>query len=182
VVDAVELAAKVDDLLGPQGAQDGHLLRGAPASILEGLVERLVLDRVPAHPDAEAQPATAQHVDLGRLLGDQYRLPLRQDQDAGGQDDPAGDGREVRHRRQRLVHDALVRVVGQRQVGMKPRIGPQDVVGHEEVIESLRLHRAHELGDGGDVGAALRLRKDHADLHPGPSSRPERQGLYFGPR
>src|SRR5262249_32479808 len=44
------------------------------------------------------------------------------------------------------------------------------------MVEAPRLHGAHELGHGADVAAALGLRKDHADLHPGP---PVAQGLYF---
>src|SRR5215510_12291932 len=59
---------------------------------------------------------------------------------------------------------------------MKARIGAQDVVGDEEVVEAQRLDSADELGNGADVAAALGLRKDHADLHPGP---PVAQGLYF---
>jgi len=103
VADAVELPAEVDDRLGPQRAQDGDLLGAAPAAVLEGLVEGLELDGVPAHPDAQAQPATAQHVDLRGLLGDQGRLPLRQDQDARGQGQPVRDRREVGQQRERLV-------------------------------------------------------------------------------
>ena len=113
----------------------------------------------------EAEPAAAEHVDLGRLLGHERRLPLRQDQDAGGQRDAGGDGREVRHQRQRLVDDGLVRVGRQRRVGVELRIGAQDVVGHEEVVGAHRLHGLDEFADGGDVRAALRLREDDAELH-----------------
>jgi hypothetical protein len=165
VADAVELAAEFDDRLSPQRAEHRDLLGRAPAAVLEGLVERLVLDRVPAYADPEAQAPAAQHVDLRRLLGHERRLPLRQDQDAGRQRDAAGNGREVRHERQRLVHHGLVRVVRQRRMGMELRVGAQDVVGYEQMVVAHRLHHADELADGGDVGSALRLRKDRADLH-----------------
>ena len=172
VADPVELAAEVHDRLGPQRAQDRDLLRAAAAPVLEGLVEGLELDGVPAHADAEAQPAPAEHVDLGRLLGHQRRLPLREDQDAGGQRESVRDGREVRHQREGLVDDRLVRVRGQRRVGVELRIGAEDVVGHEEVVEAHRLDGPDELADGGDVGPALRLRKDHAGLQLGSLVRP----------
>ena len=165
MADAVELAAKVHDRLGPQRAQHGDLLRAAAAAIVEGLVEGLELDGVPAHADPKAQPAAAEDVDLGRLLGHERRLPLREDQDAGGQREPGGDGGEVRHQRQRLVDHGLVRVGSQRGVGVELRIGPQHVVRDEEVVEAHRLHVADELADGPDVGPALRLGKDDAGLH-----------------
>ena len=164
MADPVELAAEIDDLLGPQRAQDRDLLRAASAAVLEGLVEGLEFDRVPAHADAEAQATPAQDVDLGRLLGHQRRLPLRENQDARREGDPGGDGREVRHQGQRLVDHGLVRVGGQRRVGVKSRIGTQHVVGHEEMVEAHRLHDPDELADGLDVGPALRLGKDRAKL------------------
>ena len=45
------------------------------------------------------------------------------------------------------------------------RLHGQDVIGDEEMVGAHRLHRADERGDGADVGAALRLRKDDAELH-----------------
>ena len=165
MVDPVKLAAEVHDLLGPQRAQDGDLLGAAAAAVVKGLVQGLELDGVPAHADSEAQPAAAQHVDLGRLLGHQRRLPLREDEDAGGQREPAGDGREVGHQRQRFVDHGLVRVRGERWMGMEPGIGAQDVVGHEEMVEAHRLDVPDEPTDRLDVGPALRLGEDHADFH-----------------
>jgi len=44
------------------------------------------------------------------------------------------------------------------------------------MIEAHRLDGADEIGEGADVRAALRLRKDHSGLHSGP---PGDQGLYF---
>ena len=46
--------------------------------------EALELDLVPADADAQAEATLAQRVEAGRLLGDQRRLALRQDQHAGG--------------------------------------------------------------------------------------------------
>src|SRR2546426_8445267 len=41
------------------------LFRAPATTVLEGLVQGLELDGVPADADAETQPAAAQHVDLG---------------------------------------------------------------------------------------------------------------------
>src|SRR4029450_11030128 len=51
----------------------------------------LELDLAPADADAQAQPAAREHVHRGRLLGDEGRLPLSEDEDAGDQLDTAGD-------------------------------------------------------------------------------------------
>src|SRR6185369_17546233 len=135
------------------------------ATVLEGLVQGLELDGVPPHADTEAQPAAAQHVYLGRLLGHQGRLPLRQDQDAGREREPARDGREVRHQGERLMDDGLVGVGRQRRMRVELRVGAEDVIGHEEVVVAHRLDGLDERADGGDAGPALRLGKDHARLH-----------------
>ena len=93
VGDVVILAVEVDDVLGPQLAQHLDLLVAAAAPGGKVHAQRLVLHRVPAYADAQAQPPAGQQVDLRRLFGHQRRLPLRQDQDAGGQPDRLGDRR-----------------------------------------------------------------------------------------
>ena len=65
---------------GPQRLHDLDLLLGAAAAIVEILVETDELDLVPPDPDPEPEPAAAQYVERGRLLRDQRRLALRQDQ------------------------------------------------------------------------------------------------------
>ena len=87
VLDVVELALKGDVRLGPQRLHDPHLLGRTPPAVVEILVEADELDLVPADPDAEPEPPAAQHIERGRLLGNQHRLALRQDQDADGKAD-----------------------------------------------------------------------------------------------
>src|ERR1700722_6290135 len=84
IVDMMELALILDVRLGPQRLHDPHLIGRALAAGVEILVEAGELALVPAAPDAEPEPAVAaaQHVKARRLLGDQRRLALRQDQDA----------------------------------------------------------------------------------------------------
>ena len=81
-------AVEVDDRLRPEPPQQVDLLLGAPAAVVEVLAERLELDVVPADPDAEPQTPAGEHVDLGRLLRDERRLPLRQDEHAGDELEP----------------------------------------------------------------------------------------------
>ena len=69
--------------LGPQRLHHLHLLLGAPAAVVEVLVEPGELDLVPADPDAKPEPAAAQHVETSGLFGDEHGLALRQDQHTG---------------------------------------------------------------------------------------------------
>ena len=85
----VVLAVEVDELFGPERAQQRDLLLDAAAAVVEVLAERLELDGVPADADAEPQAAAGEHVDLRRLLGDERGLALRQDDDAGRELDRA---------------------------------------------------------------------------------------------
>jgi hypothetical protein len=66
-----------DNLLVPQQPQHLDLLFDHAATQVEVPAQPFVLHRVPAHPHAQAQFATTQHVHFRRLLGDQHRLPLR---------------------------------------------------------------------------------------------------------
>src|SRR3546814_10853135 len=77
LVYAFERAVESDEFPRPQQAQQLRLLADAAGAGAEILPHRLVLDGVPAEADAEEQPPARQHVDLGRLLGDQRRLPMR---------------------------------------------------------------------------------------------------------
>ena len=81
VGDVVPLSLKGDQLLGPQGTEHSNLLLNPAASVVEPLTESLVLHIVPADAHAQPETAAAEHVHLRRLLGDQGRLPLGQDQD-----------------------------------------------------------------------------------------------------
>jgi hypothetical protein len=85
-------AAERDARLGPQPAQQLDLLLDPAASGGEVLAERLVLDLVPAEPDAEPELAAGQQVDLRGLLGDERGLPLRQDDDPGDHFQPGQRG------------------------------------------------------------------------------------------
>jgi len=75
------------------------------------LAERLELDRVPADADAQAQPSPREDVDRGRLLGDEGRLTLGQDENAGGQLDAPRDRGAEREEGEGLVEGVPVVVL-----------------------------------------------------------------------
>ncbi len=119
--------------LGPQRLHDPHLLLGAAAAIVEILVERDELDVVPADPDAEPEPAAAQHAEAGRLLRDQRRLALRQDQDAGREAELARASGQIAEQHERIVEQIVVGVAV--PAGTARRVDAEHVVGgFDEVV------------------------------------------------
>src|SRR4051812_22575352 len=78
VREAVPLALKSNVGIGPQRFHHLDLFLGSLAPVVEILVEADELQLVPAHADAEAETAAAEHVETGSLLGDQHRLALRE--------------------------------------------------------------------------------------------------------
>ena len=94
-------------------------------------------------PDAEAQPAAGEQVELGRLLGHEHRLALRQDQDAGDQLEALGDRAEEAEQHERLVvrHVGGVDLLAPRPVG----VAADDVLGGEQVVEAGALDGLGEV-------------------------------------
>jgi hypothetical protein len=80
----VPFALEVDVRLCPQRLHDLDLFFRAAAAIVKILVEANELDLVPSDPDSEPEPATGQHVERCRLLGDKDGLTLREDQHLRG--------------------------------------------------------------------------------------------------
>ena len=89
-VELVVRALEGHHRLGPELAHDRDLLADAAAAGVEVLVQRLVLDVVPADAHAQAQAPAGEDVDRRGLLGHQRGLALRQDDDAGHQLERAG--------------------------------------------------------------------------------------------
>src|SRR5581483_6254883 len=78
--DRVPAPVEVDDRLRPESPHHLDLLLHPPPAVAEVLAQRLELDEVPAEPDAETEASAREEVDLGRLLGRERRLALRQDE------------------------------------------------------------------------------------------------------
>ena len=130
-VEVVICALEVHQRLGPELAHDGDLLGDAPAPGVEVLVQRLVLDVVPADAHTQTQAPAGEDVHRGGLLGHQRGLALREDDDAGYQLQPPGAGPEVAEEHEGLVERALVGV---------GRTVPQP-------LESLQLGAEHVVED-----------------------------------
>ncbi len=149
--------------LGPQPAQQRNLLGHPPTAIGEVLTERLILHRVPAQADPEAEVAIGQQVDLGGLLGDQRRLALRQDDDAG--DELKRDQRgKVAERDERLV-ESRVDVIRPGPRLVNGRVRAEHVVVGENVGEAELLHPLAVGAYSAAIGSDLGLRKDHPYIH-----------------
>ena len=169
VAQPVPAALEGDEILAPEAAQDLHLLLHPPAPIAEVLVQGLELDRVPADADAEARAPAAEDVELGRLLGDQRGLALRQDEDRGGELDALGDRRQVGEEQERFMEHPLPRVE------LRPRGTARDaraehVVDRGQVVEPEPFHRLDVVPDDGRIGPDLGLRKDRSHSHRSPPS------------
>src|SRR5208283_4059223 len=103
ILDRVPPALERHMRLGPQFLQDLHLLFGAPAAVMEILVEAGELDLVPADPDAEAELAAAQDIETGRLFCHEHGLALRQDQDTRRKAELLGAAGEKAKQHERVV-------------------------------------------------------------------------------
>ncbi len=141
-----------------------HLFFRPPAAIVEILVQSDELHRVPADPDAEAEAAARQHVQAGRLLGHQHGLPLRQDQDLGGEPDAGRAGAQKAEQHERVV-EQVGRGVARPPVRPARDIDAEHVVGRGEVVIPGRLCRLregpHVVRRAADVGE----RQCDAQLH-----------------
>ena len=161
----MEVAVEVDHVLGPQLPQQLDLLCRTLPSVGERLVERDVLDGVPASADAEAQPVARQHGELGGLLGDEDGLALGQDQDRRHELEALRDGGDEAQDRERLVERDIL-VVGAFEAAGTLSLGADDVVVDEQVrcaelLETLRVGR-----DGTWIGADLVVGQHGAEQHP----------------
>src|SRR5712691_2062021 len=152
-----------DGRLGPQPPQQRDLLGHPVAAACEALAERLVLHGVPAQADAQPEAAAGQQVHLGRLLGDQGSLPLRQDDDAGHQFQGRQCG-QVAEQHQRLVKGGAD-VVGAIPSLMHRRVGTQDVVVGQHVGEAEFRYPLGVAADSARIPADLRLRENHSYVH-----------------
>jgi hypothetical protein len=164
VLEAVELAVEREGVLGPEPAHQHHLFGLPPTAGVEVLVQGVVLDGVPADPDAESQPVPGQHRDLGGLLGHQHGLALRQDQHGGDELDPVRARGEEPEQHERLVERG-VRVVRSLEAAGPVPVDADHVVVHEEVGHAELLRALRERPHRPRVGADLVMRDDRADLH-----------------
>ena len=151
--------------LRPQRPHDLDLLFRAAAAIVKILVEADELDLVPPDPDAEAEAAARQHVETGRLFGDEHGLALRQDQYLGGEIGDAGAAGEETEQ-----HERVVIQIGRAGARLGP-IGPardidaQHVIGRGDAVIADRLRRLGKFAQGRRLAANIDNRQGYAELH-----------------
>jgi hypothetical protein len=133
------------------------------AAVGEVLAERLVFDRVPAEADPEPEVPVREQVHLRGLLGDQRRLPLREDDDASDEFERDHGGQVPEHD-QRLV-ERRVDVVRPGPRLVHDRIGAEHVVVGQDVGKAKLLDPRSVGADGTAIGADLGLREHYADIH-----------------
>lgn len=160
----MEIAVEAEGVLVPQLAQQIDLLALAASPVGELLVQRLVLDGVPADADTEPEPVAREHSQLGGLLGHQHGLALGEDDHGRGQLDRVGHGGDEAQQRERLVERDVL-VVGAFESARPVAIGAQHMVVDEEVGDALGLQTLGVRSDRPRVGADLVVGQYGSDAH-----------------
>jgi hypothetical protein len=164
-IDVIELALERHQGLAPELAQELHLFLLAPATSVEALPERLVLDVVPTDADTEADASAGEQVDVGHLPRNEGGLALRQDQDPRHELDALGECGEVSEHHERVVEGVLLRVRS-RELGLAALVcRTEDMVIREEIVEAERLHVGPDAANRLRVAAKLDLWIDSSDFH-----------------
>src|SRR5579859_2761332 len=143
-----ELAREAGTVAGPQCAHGRDILVGALAATLEGNAERLELLLQPAYADAELDPAAAEIVERGDLLGQHQRVALRQDnhgrheaQPRGCSGDPCQPDQRIGQFRRWTAWQSAARRIG---IDALVVVGKHDVLDSEHRIETGPLRQAHQ--------------------------------------
>jgi hypothetical protein len=93
----------LDSVSGEQAAQQGDRLGEARAALLDRHPAGLVFaGKLAADPDPENQPAFAQMVERGNLLGDRHRVAQREEVDPDPEQQPAADHGGLRQLQERV--------------------------------------------------------------------------------
>ena len=149
--------------LGPEGAHGREVVVGAGAPVGHGHADGGHLGLEVAGADAEQEPPAGQHVEGGGLLGEDERVPLREDDDPGGEQQPLGGGGHEAEVHER-VEDRVLRLHRRRR---HPWARHHDVLAGPDRVEAELLG---EPSDGDRVVRAVgrtRVDAEHAELHGG---------------
>ena len=116
--------------VAPQRAHDVDRLADACATLgVRHAADLELLGILAAHADAEDEAPAGEHVERGRDLCRDRRLPQSEQIDGGAETQTAGDRHVRREQRERLVH----------------RIVEGNVIAGEHGVEPERLDAAHEI-------------------------------------
>ena len=164
-----ELALEGGLILAPEGTHGTDRVVGATTPLGEGDADGVELLLEPADADAESHATAGEHVEGGQLLGQDHRVPLGHDQDAGRQVDGRGHPGQVRQPDQRIGDRGVVvaRHLPRRVIG----VGRLVAGGHDHVLDGPERLEAHLFGPSGEGGGAVRLGEgsgvgeDDAEVH-----------------
>ena len=123
----------------------------------------------PTHTDAEDEPTAGEHVDRGAFLGEDARVALRQDEDAGGQFDRGGVCTDPGEPGQRIGHGCHL-VAGHAPV-LAVRVLRDVALRHDgvldgpETLEAVGLGRLSDGGGGLGVHIGADVREDDSEIH-----------------
>ena len=154
-----EPAVEVDPLLAPQRPHQPEALQKVAYAVGGWAVQRPIVRRASAQRDAGDQPAAAHGVDCGDLLGQQYRVAGRRDDDGRAHPDVRRHRGNVAQERQRLQHGRLAHdlllhpdaVVAQ-HLGASDEVADQRHIYRLAAGEDLRYCYAARDGAVGDHG------------------------------
>ena len=137
----VPTSVKVHRGLRPELFEEGHLLLAAIPPRLKVRAHSLVFLSAGTDAYAETQAAVGQHIQLRSLLGDQYGLARRQDNDRRHQFYLVRDCRHMGQQRQRLVHIAT--------------IGPEDLIRDAQMGVAQLISRLGKCPDRSQIALKL---------------------------
>ena len=147
--------------VAPDGEHRVEVLVGAGGALRQLHAQRGELGLQVPHAHAEVQPPLRQHVEARGLLGEDERVALREDDDAGAEREPLGRGRDEREVHQR-VED---RVARPHRRGRDAGVGQHDVLPRPpRVVPELLAQTGQPEGVGGRQRRP-RVQTEHAELH-----------------
>jgi hypothetical protein len=132
------------EVLGPKKTEYLNLLGLARAARFPFHSEGFVFDVIPSQTDAQPETPTAQDIHLGRLLSDNARLPLRRDQNAGGEPDGLSDRGQKAKRDKGLVERILLIVKRHPAI---PALCPKHVIRDFNVCVPEVFRRLRPIAD-----------------------------------
>jgi hypothetical protein len=117
---------------------------------------------VPSETDAKPQAATAEEIDLGRLLRNDAGLALRRNEDAAREPDVFGDRCQETQRHKGLVEGSLLVVERNPAV---PRRRAKDVIGHLDIGVAEIFGCLRPVADLRGIAANVEAREEGIELH-----------------
>jgi hypothetical protein len=162
VLETVPLALECNVRIGPQRLHHLDLFFGSLASVMEILVEADELHLVPTHADAQSETAAAEHVETGRLLGNQHGLALCKNQHLGGEFDLFRAGGDKTEGHEGVVEQAEP---GSAAAGGIGRVAAEHVVRQHQTFIAFSLGEFGEFTNDRAITADVAERQGNSETH-----------------